>query len=153
VCGDLLVSASTWDGGTVVSHHEMDAVLSLDVEVRVRVLSDGAPMVDGVDVVIVTANGTVQADLVAGEFLAQVRVPEDAAYGELVTVQAVGVGGLVLGENRTFVQGQGVEVTVDATPELLPGPDVPAWTVAVVLAVAALAVAAVLVDARRRRAR
>lgn len=152
--GDLTVSMDAWDAGSVVSHHDVDMALCGDVEVRVRVLEDGVPVGEEVDVRMVTGNSTVNLGFSEGAFSGTLRVPEDAAYGELVSVEVVGVDGLVLGQNWTYVQGLVVQVEVDMAPEYLPGPDAPFVLVAAAVALIALVlVAAYAVGSARRRRR
>ncbi|MEW5747384.1 MAG: clostripain-related cysteine peptidase [Candidatus Thermoplasmatota archaeon] len=153
VWGDLTVSMEAWDGGSVVSHHDVDMALCGDVEVRVRVLEDGVPVGDGVDVRVVTGNSTVNLSLSDGVFGGTLRVPEEAAYGELVSVEVVAAGGLVLGQNWTYVQVPVMHVEVDKVPEYLPGPDIPAVALAASAALIALVLAAAYAAGRARRRR
>lgn len=153
VQGDLTVSMEAWDGGSVVSHHEVDMALCGDVEVRVRVLEDGVPVWDGVHVAIVTGNSTVNLSSSGGEFVGTVRVPEDAAYGELVSVEVVDGGGQVLARNWTYVQGLILQVEVETASGFLPGPYIPVAMFAASAALIALVLAAAYAAGRARRRR
>lgn len=149
--GHLTVSASAWDLGEAVSHDEVALVLYGEVDIRVHVLEDGLPASGVEEVRVVTRGGNLSLTASEGCFTGEVRVPEDAEYGELLTVEVIGAGGLVLGQNRTFIQGDEVVLEVSVTPEFLPGPDLPG----VFLAVLGVCVAALLALAllwRRRRA-
>ena len=125
VQGHLMVSASAWDLGEVVSHDEAELVLCGEVGIRVLVFEDGQPVTEVWEVRVVTGNGNLSLTASEGHFTGEVRVPEDAEYGELLTVEVLGTGGIVLGQNRTFVQGDEVVLEVSITPEALPGPDLP----------------------------
>lgn len=153
VWGDLTVSMEAWDGGSVVSHHDVDMALCRDVEFRVRVMEDGVPVGDDVDVRIVTGNSTVMLGFSEGSFSGTVRVPEDAAYGELVSVEVVGAGGLVLAQNWTYVQSLVVQVEVDTVSEFLPGPYIPVVMFAASAALIALVLAVAYAAGRARRRR
>jgi hypothetical protein len=110
--GDLRVSASAWDGGVVASQHDLEVSLEGQFEVRALIVSNDGGVPEAIDVVVLTRLGEVQLLPSNGAFVGQIAIPDDAGYGDLLTVEVRGNGGEVLSWNRTFVQGTSATVVV-----------------------------------------
>ncbi len=112
LAGELVVSASAWDDGTVTTHNTLDITLTRDLEVRVRVVSGDGVVTDGVEVVLRTRSGPVTLTLSGNEFVGTVTVPDEARYGDLLTVEVLGRGGEAVAENRTYVTGSEIVLEI-----------------------------------------
>lgn len=139
--GELLVSASAWEGGDARSHHTLNVLLSTAVSVTAKVIWRGEAITDGLSVYVVTGKGRVELVPEGDSFVGSIMVVQDADYGELVTVEVRTRGGELLAQNRTFVQGSEIdlEISLSGEPAEELGPEfiIPA----AVLIVSALAVA------------
>ena len=151
VAGDLTVSASAWTQGSAVSHHGVNIQLTRTVDVCVRVISRDGPVGDGLNVRIWTAHGPVGLSHTGDMFCGWILVPDEAAFGDLLTVEVIGTDGEVLAWNRTYVQGTEIMLEICLVKDV----DDPVGTQflipAAALVVCAIAAAFYVRDEMRRR--
>jgi hypothetical protein len=151
VAGDLTVSASAWTQGSAVSHHGLNIHLTRTVDVCVRVMSGGGPVSDGLNVRIWTAHGPVGLSHTGDMFCGWILVPDEAAFGDLLTVEVIGTDGEVLAWNRSYVQGTEVVLEIRLVKDI----DDPVGTQflipAAILGVCAIVAALYVSDRMRRR--
>lgn len=148
--GELVVSASAWDGTNVSAHHTLDVTLTGQLDVRVTVVSADGPVTDGVTVIVLTERGQVGLSVSDGVFVGAVTVPDDAEYGDLLTVEVRGKNGETIAQNRTSVTGSELVLRVALVTGIddALGPEV---VVPAVLLASCVAAAAIYLRTRRGR--
>jgi hypothetical protein len=104
-------------------------------------VSGDAAVTDGVDVVVHGRAGEIHLTLSGEEFVGDIVVPDDAWYGDLLTVEVLETGGTTVALNRTYVTDSDIvlEVVYFADPEDDPGMEF--VLPAAVLVISAVAVA------------
>lgn len=142
LAGDLTVSASAWDGGVVVAHHMTELTLTRALDIRVRVVSGDAAVTDGVDVVVHGRAGEIHLTLSGEEFVGDITVPDDAWYGDLLTVEVLDTGGTTVALNRTYVTDSDIvlEVVYFTDAEDTPGMEFVLPAAALVISAIAVAI-------------
>lgn len=142
LAGELTVSASAWDGGAVVAHHMTEFTLTGILDIRVRVVSGDTAVTDGVEVVVHGRAGEIPLTLSGEEFVGAILVPDDAWYGDLLTVEVRETGGATAALNRTYVTGSDIalEVVYFAGPEDAPGMEFVLPAAALVISAIAVAI-------------
>lgn len=141
LAGELTVSASAWDGGVVATHHTLEFVLTRALDIRVRVVSSDGAVTDGIEVVVQTRGGPISLTLSDEEFVGSIIVPDDARYGDLLTVEVLGKGGVPVAQNRTYVTGSEIVLEVTYVEEAGDTPGTEFILPAAALVISAVAVA------------
>ena len=107
-------------------------------------------MNDGVDVRVWTLRGPVELSSAGDIFYGEIMVPDDAVFGDLLTVEVIGRDGEVIAQNRTFIQGTEVVLEVRLVKDIDDQTGTQFLIPAAFLGVCAIAVAFYVSDRMRR---
>jgi len=115
------------------------------------VMSGDGPVSDGLSVRIWTLHGPIVLSCAGDMFFGRMLVPDEAAFGDLLTIDVIGNDGEVLAWNRTYVQGTEVVLEIRLVKDI-DGPVGTQFLIpAAILGICAIVAALYASDRMRRR--